>query len=123
MRKLGVTQRKLLWTIARRPGWTVAANGVGRDRTTVAAVLDSLLRRGLVEQLDDGWQISGTGAVCLLALWPAHTNPSFGAALRTYLLARAQDAPPGTAAGSQSSGKPPKSVECGQVSGVSELCC
>jgi len=75
MRKLGVTQRKLLWTIARRPGWTVAANGIGRDRTTVAAVLNSLLRRGLVEQLGDGWQVSGSGALCLLALWPTKQKP------------------------------------------------
>jgi hypothetical protein len=115
MRKLGVTQRKLLWAIARRPGWTVAGNRVGRDRTTIAAVLDTLLRRGLVETSGEGWQISPTGALCLLALWPAHTNPAFGAALRAYLASRAQDAPPGIPAGCEPDGVPAPEVECARL--------
>src|SRR5271165_5916138 len=119
MRKLGVTQRKLLWTIARRPGWTVAANGVGRDRTTVAAVLDTLVRRGLVEPSGEGWQVSPSGALCLIALWPAHTQPAFGVALRAYLAVRAQEAAPGTPAGCEPD-SPPQPVECARLP---ELCC
>ena len=120
MRKLGVTQRKLLWTIARRPGWTVAANGVGRDRTTVAAVLDTLLRRGLVEPSDAGWQVTPPGALCLLALWPAHTNPAFGAALRAYLAERAQKAPADTRPGSKPDSMAAPELDC---AATPELCC
>jgi hypothetical protein len=123
MRKLGVTQRKLLWTIARQPGWTLSRNGVGRDRTTVAAVLDTLLKRGLVEPSGKGWRVTPQGAKCLLDLWPASTNPSFGAALRNYLYVRASEPEPRPfPTGASPTGEDLDDLGKGCVAGDAELC-
>ncbi len=101
-RKLGPTQRRLLWAIAQsgpETAWTLTRHGISRDRSTVAVVLDSLARRGLVRPAgatdsasEDAWRVTADGARVLLDLWPRQTQAGFHAALRERLIACVEQA-------------------------------